>query len=152
MRANCAIADISIPRYERIGAPRVGYDTTANAWITERQNAQSPEDVAAVLKEFHGYYVLRLVQCDGVPKYSNGGLYDGADETSFRGAFLNDCQDMLGEDLFNDAWNSKLPATAVSYGQPLLAAAVHRTAFGEVSCECKSGNLLPVPPQGESVS
>jgi hypothetical protein len=115
--------DISIPGHERIGAPRVGFDSAADAWIAERQNAQSPEDVAAVLQKFHGYYVLRLVKCDGVPHYSNGGLYDGADETSFRGAFLNDCRDVLSEDLLNDAWNSKLPEAAVSYGQALLAAA-----------------------------
>ncbi len=37
-----------------------------------------------VLNEFEGYYALRLVECDGVPKYSNGGLYAGADETSTR--------------------------------------------------------------------
>jgi hypothetical protein len=68
-----------------------------------------------VLREFHGYYVLRLVQCDGVPRYSNGGLYEGADETSFRGDFLKDCADVLGQDLLNDAWNSKMPEAA-SFG------------------------------------
>ena len=30
-----------------------------------------------MLKEFDGYYVVRLVDCDGVPKYSNTGLYEG---------------------------------------------------------------------------
>lgn len=115
--------EISIPGYERIGAPRVGFDSTADAWIIERQNAVSPEDVAAVLKKFHGYYVLRLVKCDGVPDYSNGGLYDGGDETSFRGAFLNACREVLAKDLLNEAWNSKLPEAAMSYGQALLAAA-----------------------------
>jgi hypothetical protein len=75
------------------------------------------------LKKFHGYYVLRLVNCDGVPKYSSGGLYDGVDETSFRGAFLNDCRDVLGKDLLDEAWNSKSPEAAVAYGQALLAKA-----------------------------
>jgi hypothetical protein len=63
------------------------------------------------------------VKCDGVPEYSNGGLYDGADETSFRGSFLNDCSDVLGKDLLHEAWNHKLPEAAVTYGRALLTAA-----------------------------
>jgi hypothetical protein len=115
--------EISIPGYQRIGAPRVGFNSAANAWIIEARKPQTPEDVDVVLKEFHGYYVVRLVKCDGAANYSNGGLYDGIDETSFRGAFLTDCRDVLGKDLLNEAWNHKLPDAAVSYGQALLAAA-----------------------------
>lgn len=66
---------------------------------------------------------MRLVKCDGVPYYSNSGAYDGIDETSFRGAFLEDCNDVLGSDLLRQAWNHKMPEAAVSYGQALLAAA-----------------------------
>jgi hypothetical protein len=47
----------------------------------------------------------------------------GADETSFRGAFLNDCQDVLDKLLLNEAWNHKFPGEAVAYGKALLAAA-----------------------------
>jgi hypothetical protein len=122
--------EISIPGYQRIGAPRVGFDSVADAWIIERQGAKTPEDVAATLKQFHGYYVIRLVKCDGVPNYSNGGLYDGVDETDFRGAFLNDCEDVLSKDLLEEAWNNKLPEAAFSYGQALLAAADAAEAKG----------------------
>lgn len=122
--------EISIPGYQRIGAPRVGFDSAADAWIIEKRRVENPDDRAAVLRQFHGYYVLRLVQCDGVPQYSNGGLYDGVDETSFRGAFLNDCTDVLNKNLLNDAWNSKMPEAAVSYGQALLAAADAAEAAG----------------------
>jgi len=115
--------EICVPGHERIGAPWVGYDNAANQWILEARNAKTPEDVAAVLKEFEGYYVVRLVECDGVPKYSHGGLYEGADETSFRGAFLNGCQDVLNKDLLNEAWNHKFPVEAVAYGKALLTAA-----------------------------
>ena len=115
--------DISVPGYQRIGAPRVGFDAAADAWIIAARKATTPEQIAATLKEFHGYYVLRLLTCDGVPKYSNGGLYGGADETSFRGAFLSDCEEVLGKALLEDAWNSKLPDAAVTYGRALLAAA-----------------------------
>lgn len=109
--------------YQHIGAPRVGHDSTANQWILEARKAKTPEEFAAVLKEFDGYYAVRLIKCDGVPAYSNGGLYDGAAETSFRGSFLNDCQDVLSKDLLNDAWNHKFPDEAVAYGKALLAAA-----------------------------
>jgi hypothetical protein len=122
--------EISIPGYQRIGAPRVGFDSAADAWIIEARKATTPEEVAATLKEFHGYHVLRLLKCDGVPIYSNGTLYDGVDETSFRGAFLNDCQDMLGKHLLDDAWNSKFPEASISYGQALLAAADVAEAAG----------------------
>ena len=115
--------EICVPGYERIGAPRVGYDSAANQWIVEARKAKTPEDVAAVLKEFEGYYVVRLVECDGVPKYSAAGLYEGADETSFRGSFLKDCRDVLSKGLLNEAWNHKFPKEAVAYGKALLAAA-----------------------------
>jgi hypothetical protein len=125
--------EISIPGYERIGAPRVGHDNAANQWILEARNAKTPEDVAAVSKQFEGYYVVRLVECDGVPKYSHGGLYEGVDETSFRGAFLNDCEDVLSKELLYDAWSHKLPEAAVLYGKMLLAAADAAEAAGKAS-------------------
>jgi hypothetical protein len=115
--------EISIPSYERIGAPRVGYDSAANEWILKARGAKTPEEVAAVLKEFEGYHVVRLVDCDGVPKYSNAGMYEGADETSFRGAFFQDCSDVLNKTLLNEAWSHKFPDQAVAYGKALLEAA-----------------------------
>ena len=122
--------EISISGYQRIGAPRVGHDSAANEWMLKAQNAKTPEDAAAALKKFEGYYVVRPVECDGVPKYSSGGLYEGADETSFRGAFLKDCEDVLNEDLLNEAWNHKFPEGAVAYGKALLAAAEAAEAGG----------------------
>jgi hypothetical protein len=121
--------EISIPGYERIGAPRVGFDKTADDWIVESSNA-TPDEVPNVLKDFHGYYVLRLARCDGVPKYSNGGLYDGVDETSFRGDFLSDCAEVLSAGLIEEAWDHKFPEDAVRYGRGLLAAEAQATEAG----------------------
>jgi hypothetical protein len=115
--------EISIPGYEHIGAPRVGHHSAANQWILDARKAKTPEEIAAGLKEFNGYYVIPLVQCDGVPKFRSAGLYEGADETSFRGAFLNDCCYLLSKDLLSDAWNHKFPEQAADYGKALLAAA-----------------------------
>jgi hypothetical protein len=44
----------------------------------KQKKARTPEEIAAVLKEFDGYYAVRLIKCDGEPEYSNGGLHDGA--------------------------------------------------------------------------
>jgi hypothetical protein len=115
--------EISIPGYERVGAPRVGQDPAADQWILEAREAKTPEERAAVLKEFDGYYVVRLVKCDGVPRYTHAGLYDGVDETSFRGKFLDLCRDVLSKQLWEDAYNHRLPDQAVAYGKALLAAA-----------------------------
>lgn len=116
-------SEVSIPGYQRIGAPQVGHDAAADAWIVEARKAQTPEEKAAVLKEFAGHYVLRLVKCDGVPAYSNAGLYDGIDETSFRGAFLKSCTSVLDPALLKAAWEHRFPEAAVAYGRALLAAA-----------------------------
>ena len=115
--------EISIPPYERIGAPRVNHDPAANEWILKARGAKTPEEAAAILKEFDGYYVVRLVKCDGVPEYSHGDLYQGADGTSLRGQVLKECRDVLSKDLINDAWNHKMPDEAVAYGKALLTAA-----------------------------
>jgi hypothetical protein len=130
--------EISTPGYQRIGAPQVGFDDRADEWILKARKVTAPEDVIATLKGFHGYYVLRLVTCDGVPKYSNGSLYDGIDETSFRGAFLTDCQDVLGKHLLDEAWGDKSPEEAVAYGRALLARADAAEAAG----------LAPMPVLG----
>ena len=147
--------EISIPGYERIGAPRVGFDAAADAWIIEARKAQTPEDVAATLKKFSGYYVLRLVKCDGVPTYSNGGLYDGVDETSFRGDFLKSCGNVIDNRLLEAAWEHKVPEAAIAYGRALLAAAdvaeaspreANRSFLSRLGF-MKSAEPLPLPEQ-----
>lgn len=123
-------AEICIPPFECVGAPRVGFDGAADAWIIEARNAGTPEQVAEVLSDFHGYYVLQLVKCDGIPEYSHGGLYEGVDETSFRGAFLSDCTDVLPTEVIEEAWGHKFPDDAVAYGRKLLAVADDAEAAG----------------------
>jgi hypothetical protein len=147
--------EISVPGYERIGAPRVGLDAAADAWIIEARQAQTPEEVAATLEELSGYYVIRLVKCDGVPSYSNGGLYDGVDETSFRGEFLKSCTNVIDKRLLDAAWEHKMPEAAIAYGKALLAAAdapetsprgAHRNLLSRLGL-VKSAKPLPLPEQ-----
>lgn len=115
--------EISIPPHERVGAPRVGFDPSADEWIIRASKVQTPEQEVELLEEMQGYYVLPLVECDGISKYTHAGLYDGVDETSFRGAFLDDCRDVLSRALIEKAWDHKFPEEAVAYGLELLAAA-----------------------------
>jgi hypothetical protein len=128
-------AEISTPGYARLGAPRVGYDKAADDWIVETRGATTPEEIAAALEQFHGYHALRLVKSDGLPEYSNGGNYQGIDETSFRGAFFNACGAVLDKGLIERAWDHKLPEAAVTYGQELLASAAQATARGAPAAE-----------------
>ncbi|MUZ73378.1 hypothetical protein GOZ89_17190 [Agrobacterium vitis] len=115
--------EISTPAYENVGAPRVGYDAAADAWIIKAQQAQTSDEIAQTLMQFHGHYVLQLVECDGLPVYSNAGFYDGVDETSFRGSFLEDCTNVISDKMLAEAWEHKLPGAALDYGRALLEAA-----------------------------
>ena len=114
--------EISIAPHENVGAPRVGFDPAADAWIIETRKAQTPEEIAATLKEFHGHHALPLVKCDGLPKYTHANLY-GLDETSFRGKWLEDCRSVISDALLAQAWEHQMPEAAVAYGRELLAAA-----------------------------
>lgn len=147
--------DISVPGYERIGAPQVGADAAADTWIIKARKAQTSEQVAATLQEFSGYHVLRLVKCDGVPIYSNGGLYNGVDETSFRGEFLKSCTNVIDNRLLDAAWAHKLPEAAIAYGRALLAAAdaaetsprgARRNSLSRIGL-ARSAEPVPLPQQ-----
>ena len=134
-------AELSILAYEAVGAPRVGTDPDADAWALERKPDDSELDDSAFLSEMKDYYVLQLVEdCDGVPRYSNGGFYDGVDETCFRGAFLKDCEGLMGKALLSEAWTSVMrPAEAAAYGRKLL----------DVADRAERGEIMP-PPLAEA--
>jgi len=150
--------DISVPGYERIGAPRIGIDAAADAYVIEACKGQTSKQVAATLRKFSGHYVSRLVACDGVPAYSNCGAYDGIDGTSFRGQFLRDCTKVIDEPLLHAAWDHKLPEAAIAYGRALLAAAdaaetsatkAHRSSSSRRgrAKSAKSPPSVPLPEQ-----
>jgi hypothetical protein len=122
--------EISVPSYEQVGAPRVGYDPAADAWIIEARQAKTPDEIKQVLETFHGHYALPLVTCDGLPKYTHANLYEGVDETSFRGKALELCEDVLTAECIGEAWAHKLPEDAISYGKRLLAMADAAEAAG----------------------
>ncbi len=110
-----------IKTYETIKAPKVGRDKEADEWIKNKYNEleQKPsrEDF---LKEYNDYYVIELAkEEDGVPVY----IAMGQDENVFRGQFLTDCVGIIGEDLVNEAWGTKLASETLDYGNRLMTVA-----------------------------
>ena len=115
--------EISILPYESVGAPRVGHDRKADEWMLARKPQEITQTDQEYLAGHKGYYVLELLvgNNDGIPSYSNGGLYDGVDQTCFRGAFLEHCPLLLDQSTLETAWtNCMAPQQAVTYGKKLL--------------------------------
>jgi hypothetical protein len=111
---------IQTQSYETIQAPRVGRDQVANDWL-KRKYEEAPNDMSLenFLIEYEGYYVIELAkEKDGVPMY----ISIGQDENVFRGQFLNDCIELLGEELVAEAWNSHLANDTLDYGNRLMSA------------------------------
>jgi hypothetical protein len=133
--------EISTPAYANLGAPRVGFDAEADAWIIETREARTPDEIANVLKDFHGHYALALVESDGLPRWSHANLYDGVDETSFRGSFLEDCRSVLPKKLIDRAWEHFRPEDAMDYGRMLLGAADGAKRVGPIVGPSKRGLL-----------
>lgn len=113
---------LGIPSYETIKAPQVGRDAQADAWLHEQYDADDNPDKPPfdeVYQDYQGYYVIELApEQDSVPVYRAFGQ----DENVFRGQFLADCQELIGEDLFNEAWSNHLAEEAVDYAHRLIAA------------------------------
>ena len=110
-----------ISTYETIKAPRVGYDKNADEWMKNKyEKLEQKPPLEEFLKGNEGYYVIELAEeQDGVPVY----VAMGQDENVFRGEFLRDCKDIIGEDLVNEAWNTKLANDTLDYGNRLMTVA-----------------------------
>ncbi len=117
--------EISIPPYANLGAPVVGRDPEADAWVKElyeNDKLKVPADTMLdkVVADFAGYHVIELLPvCDGFPIYTHADLYDGVDRTSFRGKFLESCADVIGDDLLDQAWTPLLAPELADYGRSL---------------------------------
>ena len=125
--------EISIPPYADVGAPRVGEDPAADAWLLAQPGRDPSKSDAQILEEMRGYCVLALLHgnCDGIPNFTHAGMYDGVDETSFRGKFLEACEDLIGKELVTMAWTDCMrPDEAVDYGKQLLDAAERAAQAG----------------------
>ena len=113
--------DISDKTYETIKAPKVCRDKIADEWIKAKyQETDKTISEEEFIKKYEGYYVIELAEeLDGVPVY----IAMGQDENVFRGQFLKDCEDLIGEDLLNEGWQTKFSGETAAYGQQLMAIA-----------------------------
>ncbi|TPN89199.1 hypothetical protein [Aquimarina algicola] len=113
--------DNQIPTYETIKAPMVGRDREAEEWLKEKyEELEKKPSWEEFFKEYQGFYVIHLAkEQDGVPCY----IASGQDENVFRGQFLLDCVDLIGEDLTNEAWETKSAEDALDYGNRLMSVA-----------------------------
>ena len=117
--------EIQITPYETLGAPRVGESAEADVWARERyskmEEPRPSED--EFMKEMQGYYVLALVPpCDGLPFYSNWSA-GYVERYSFRAAFLQDCEDVISEDVYAKCYESCLAPELAALAQELRACA-----------------------------
>jgi hypothetical protein len=114
---------ISEAPFETLGAPRVGHDAEADAWLREQLRERgSEEQLPQALEEMKGYYVLALLPVSpGLPVYTSFG-YEGVDRYTFRGKFLDDVQDIIGAELYEQAWSRMNAAELLAYGEALLQA------------------------------
>lgn len=110
-----------IQTYETIKAPMVGRDIEAEQWLKEKYEDLEQKPVYEdFLKEHEGFYVIPLAkEQDSVPCY----IALGQDENVFRGQFLADCVDIIGEELTNEAWETKLADQTLDYGNRLMTIA-----------------------------
>jgi hypothetical protein len=111
--------EISQAPFETLGAPRVGFDKAANAWLAAR--VKDKRKRAKAMQSMKGYYVLDLLpECDGFPRYTNYGAYEGIDRYSFRAQFLSYAEATLGKRLMARAYERMLADDLMDYGDALL--------------------------------
>ncbi len=116
--------EITVSAFETLHTPRVGFDAVADGWVRlkafpSRVDKSLTEEV--FVARMKGFRVLELVQpCDGIPTYSNGYAGGYVERYAFRGQFLKDCLDVIGDDLLETGYVSKLPQETIAYGARLL--------------------------------
>jgi len=127
---------IQVSPNETLDAPRVGRDADAEAWIRSQYDdaPHKPPTIEEWVSQFNGYYVLELLPpSDGLPVYSNEALGSYWQRWSFRAQFFVDCEDVLGEALFGEAWLHHLPDQLADFGERLMACAREYARIHNVS-------------------
>jgi hypothetical protein len=126
--------EITQTAFDSLRAPKVGTDPQATEWA--HRHFERRVDKALTEEQFlhamNGFRVLELVpKCDGLPHYSNGSPGGYVEAYAFRGQFLRDCTVIIGNQLLESAFSSKLPRETIKYGQELLnRAATFAVAHG----------------------
>lgn len=125
-KLNDQLDEISSYKFDVLNIPIVGKDMAADNYIKqlyEEGNFEEPFDIWAL--DMNGKFVLDLAEpCDGIPKYTNAGLYEDVDITCFRANFLKDCADIIGKELLDKAFEMMTAAELCNYGEALEKKAI----------------------------
>lgn len=139
----------SIKTYETIKAPKIGRDAEADQYAREAW-AESDKSMTEdeFLKKHEGYHITDLAkEKDGIPVYVPFG---GGDVNVFRGSFLKQytCDELLGKELVGEAWQTKLAADTLDFGNRLMA------KTDEVAATLGLQHLKDqrLPPQGDNIN
>ncbi len=111
--------EISIPAYETLKAPRVGFDESADEWAKSiyEQRTDKDQSLEEFLQSMYGYYVVELApESDGVPVY----IAPHYEPHIFRGQFLHDCKPIIREEMLEEAYTSQLARDTVDFGNRLM--------------------------------
>lgn len=109
---------IQIEPYVTMKAPQVGIDKEATEWaLKKHQESKETHPQDKSLKFVEGFYVVELAkEKDALPRY----ISPVGEKHVFRGQFLEDCIDLIGEKLAREAWVTKSASEALDYAERLL--------------------------------
>jgi hypothetical protein len=141
------LKELTVNPFETLNAPRIGFDPRANEWARQEYRSPRPnlkreaENVSEeeFLRKLNGFYVVDLIPpCDGVRPGAFGSAGNNPNLLSFRGELFKFCKEIVGEDLVEQAWHSKLADETARYADALLTraetyAAGHRFAMSELA-------------------
>ena len=123
--------DISIPAYETLAAPQVGFDEAATNWAKQQYEFRKDKglDLNEFLESMQGYFVVELVpEHDGIPVY----IAPHYEPHIFRAKFLDYCREIIGDKIFEMAYNSQLAEGAISFAHQLMKIAEDFAASNNV--------------------
>lgn len=123
------LKSISVPAYQTLGAPTVGFDKTADAWALANKRVDDPRSDVEYMNAMKGYHVVALLQgqCDGVPDALTP-LQNCSEATVFNGALLANCTRILDKTTLELARRRVIaPEEAVAFGQRLLQTGTQNT-------------------------
>ncbi|UII31255.1 hypothetical protein LVD17_23470 [Fulvivirga ulvae] len=135
---------ISSTAYETLKAPQVGKDEEATTWAESQFKNLQDKSITFddFMQQMHGFYVLDLVpECDGLPMYI--AMHDEAH--FFRAQFLCDCETILGSELLEMAYESKLADETQDYANRLMDVA---DRFAEEN-KCSALKNQRKPPEND---
>lgn len=118
-------ANVSDPAFTLIGAPRVGYDESADEWLVTRvEKQQRTAELEEIQREMRGYCVLALLPpCDGFPVYSNYITSDSLERYAFNAELVIAERELIGDALWERAHTAMLPDGLAEFAEKLHEAA-----------------------------